>query len=228
MDGSTADLLAQLTRDLDSENEPARVLQRIVQVAVVEVDGTDYAGIMLLERGELKTPAATNDLVRVIDQDQHDAGEGPCMQAAMDHVEIVRADDLREDPRWPKFAERALAHGVGSMLSYQLYAREDNIGALNLYAEKARAFDDEAAHVGALLATHAAVALAATRTEANLRNALQSRDMIGQAKGILMERFKIDQAAAFELLVAVSQHTHRKLRDIADDLTSTGQLPSFG
>jgi GAF domain-containing protein len=219
--------LAQLARDLDSENDPARLLQRIVEVAVDEVDGADFAGIMLLERGELTTPAATSETVRLIDQDQHDAHEGPCMQAAIDKIEIVRVNDLRNDPRWPKFTERALAHGIASMLSYQLYARDDNLGALNLYAVQPSAFDDESAHVGSLLATHAAVALASTRTEANLRNALQSRDMIGQAKGILMERFKIDQAAAFELLVAISQHTHRKLRDIAEDLTSTGELPSF-
>jgi GAF domain-containing protein len=149
------------------------------------------------------------------------------LQAAIDKIEVVRVDDLRTDPRWPRFGQRAVAHGVASMMSFQLYARDDNLGALNLYALEPHAFDDEAAHVGALLATHAAVALASTQTEANLRTALLSRDMIGQAKGILMERFKIDQSAAFELLVAVSQHTHRKLRDIAEDLTSTGELPDF-
>ena len=228
MDGSTADLLAQLARDLDSEIDPGRLLQRIVEAALVEVDGTDFAGIMLLEHGQLTTPAATSDTVRLVDQDQQLTNEGPCIHAAMEKVELVRVDDLRSDPRWPKFAARALEHGVVGMLSFQLYARDVSIGALNLYAAEPDAFDEDAAHVGTLLATHAAVALASTRAEANLRNALQSRDMIGQAKGILMERFKIDQAAAFELLVAVSQHTHRKLRDIAEDLTATGELPNFG
>lgn len=227
MDRSTADLLAQLARDLDSESDPARVLQRIVEVAVAEVEGTDCAGIMLLEHGELTTPAATNEKVRLIDKDQYESHEGPCLQAAIDKTEIVRVDDLRGDPRWPTFAQRALAHGVAGMLSFQLYARDNNLGALNLYAAEPDAFNDEAAHVGVLLATHAAVALASTRTEANLRNALLSRDMIGRAKGILMERFKVNQAAAFELLVAVSQHSHRKLREVAEDLTSTGELPDF-
>jgi GAF domain-containing protein len=228
MDMSTADLFAHLARDLDGESDPGQLLQRIVEVAAAEVDGTDWAGIMLLEHGQVTTPAATDGKVRLIDRDQHETREGPCLQAALEKIEMVRVDDLRHDTRWPVFAQRALAHGVAGMLSFQLYAREDNFGALNLYASEPGAFDDDAAHVGALLATHAAVALASTRSEANLRTALQSRDMIGQAKGILMERFKIDQAAAFELLVAVSQHTHRKLRDIAEDLTTTGQLPGLG
>lgn len=224
---STADLLAHLARDLDSEIEPARMLQRIVEAAVCDVDGADHAGIMLLQHGALTTPAATDDRVRLIDEEQYDAREGPCLQAAIDRTEIVRVDDLASDSRWPTFAERAVGHGVASMLSFQLYARDNNLGALNLYANKPAAFDDESAHIGALLATHAALALAATRTEANLRNALQTRDMIGQAKGILMERFKIDQGPAFELLVAISQHSHRKLRGIAGDLTSTGPIPDF-
>jgi GAF domain-containing protein len=227
MDGSTADLFARLARDLDSESDPVRVLQRVVEAAVSDVDGTDFAGIMLLEHQQLTTPAATSDMVRLIDNDQYETRQGPCIQAAMDKTEVVRVDDLRTDDRWPEFAQRAIAHGVACMLSFQLYAGDDNLGALNLYAVEPGAFDDEAAHIGALLATHAAVALATTRKEANLRSALLSRDMIGQAKGILMERFKIDQASAFELLVAVSQHTHRKLRDIAEELTSTGELPDF-
>jgi GAF domain-containing protein len=227
MDMSTADLLAHLARDLDSESDPAALLQRIVDVAAAEVDGTDCAGVMLLEHGQVSTPAATSGKVRLVDRDQHEAHEGPCLQAALDNIEMIRADDLSNDARWPLFAEKALAHGVASMLSFQLYVRDDNFGALNLYASEPHAFSDDSVHLGALLATHAALALASTRTESNLRTALQSRDMIGQAKGILMERFKIDQGAAFELLVAVSQHTHRKLREIAEDLTTTGQLPGL-
>jgi GAF domain-containing protein len=227
MDMSTADLLAHLARDLDNESDPTALLQRIVDVAAAEVDGTDCAGVMLLEHGQVSTPAATSGKVRLVDRDQHEAHEGPCLQAALDNIEMIRADDLSNDARWPLFAEKALAHGVASMLSFQLYVRDDNFGALNLYASEPHAFSDDSVHLGALLATHAALALASTRTESNLRTALQSRDMIGQAKGILMERFKIDQGAAFELLVAVSQHTHRKLREIAEDLTTTGQLPGL-
>ena len=227
MTGSTADLLAQLARELDSEPDGARLLQRIVEAAAVEVDGADCAGIMVMHHGGFSTPAATNELVRLIDRDQYETQEGPCLQAVREKAGFVRVDDLRSERRWPSFVARALGHGVGSMLSFQLCAREDNIGALSLYAVEAHAFDDDAAHVGALLATHAAVALAASRKETNLRNAVLSRDLIGQAKGILMERFKIDQGVAFELLVAVSQHSHCKLRDIAEQLTSTGELPNF-
>jgi hypothetical protein len=112
------------------------------------------------------------------------------------------------------------------MLSFQLYVEGDNLGALNLYSRRPNAFDDESEHVGLLFASHAAIAFSDARKVEQLQHGLITRDLIGQAKGILMERFKITSAQAFTLLVRVSQHTNRKLRDVAKELANTGQLPA--
>lgn len=194
----------------------------MVDAAVAEVPGAEHAGVTILDHDSVSTPVATSEVVAVIDRAQYETGQGPCVHAAVDGV--VRSDDLDNEPRWPRFAPHAVEMGIRSMLSFHLYARNDTIGALNIYARAADAFNESSVHMGTLLATHAAVALTQTKKEANLRIALESRDVIGQAKGILMERFKIDNAAAFDLLIAVSQHTHRKLRDIAEDLATTGSL----
>jgi AmiR/NasT family two-component response regulator len=105
------------------------------------------------------------------------------------------------------------------MLSFQLYVEGDNLGALNLYARTAGAFTDDSEHVGLLVAAHAAVAYSGAQTEAQLRRAIGSRDLIGQAKGILMERFDVDADRAFAILVAFSQDSHVKLHEVADRLT---------
>ena len=136
-------------------------------------------------------------------------------------------NDLAADQRWPAFGAIAAAHGVNSMISFKLFDADGTVGALNLYSSKPYAFGAEAEETGALLAAHAAVVLAASRKQANLAVALESRDVIGQAKGILMERYKLDDRAAFATLIAISQHTQRKLRDIADELRRTGEVPAY-
>jgi AmiR/NasT family two-component response regulator len=98
------------------------------------------------------------------------------------------------------------------------------MGALDVYGGKINAFDSDAENTGLLLASHAAIAMAGSRDITNLRVGLENRDIIGQAKGILMERYKISSQEAFDLLVMASQSTHRKLREIADELAATGEL----
>lgn len=222
------DLLADLARRLAVEGDRDAVLTRVLEAALVQVGGAEHAGITVLSREGASTPLATDDLVRDVDKHQYATGEGPCLTAVSDGEPVVRVDDLRTDPRWPKFSAAIADFGVRSMLSFQLYTGGDRgvetIGALNIYAPLPHAFDEESVHTGTLLATHAAVAAAAAVTSSNLRIALQSRDTIGQAKGILMERFKITSEQAFDLLVAASAHTNRKLRDVAERLTTTGEL----
>jgi hypothetical protein len=137
----------------------------------------------------------------------------------------LRSDDLRTDDRWPKWAAVAVENGVLSVLSFQLFVERDSMGALDVYGAEPGAFDRDAENTGLLLASHAAVAMAGMRKVENLRIAVDSRDVIGQGKGILMERYKIPAGEAFDLLVLVSQRTHRKLRDVAEALTTTGELP---
>lgn len=112
------------------------------------------------------------------------------------------------------------------MLAFQLYVEGDNLGALNLYAGTAGAFDDESEHVGLLFAAHAAIAYAGVRTQFQLQRAIATRELIGQACGILMERYKLSADRAFAVLVRTSQTGNVKLRDVADQLIHTGELPA--
>ena len=220
---ATAVRFAQLARALHRSGDLTQVMQRIVDTAVAEVPGAAFAGLTVLGRRRATTPAFSDGLAQQVDELQYQTGEGPCLDAAA-QVTAVRVDDLAAEARWPQFTVRALELGVRSVLSFQLSVDAGSIGSLNLYASKAHAFPAQAEDAGLPLAAHAAVAIAARRAEANLRVALESRDVIGQAKGILMERFRLSADEAFELLVAASQQAHVKLRTVAERLTLTGEI----
>ena len=225
--GSPPQSLSDAIRRITAEPDEEVGLRRVVAVALQEIDAADYAGVTVLTKRAVQTHAASDGLVEKIDREQYDAWEGPCVTAAVENLTVVHADDLRHDERWPTFGPRAAALNVNSMLCFKLFHGEASLGALNLYAHAPYAFPDDAANVGALLAAHAAVVMSAARKQANLSVALESRDVIGQAKGILMERYKLDDRQAFDVLIAASQHTHRKLREIADELRTTGELVGF-
>lgn len=215
--------MSEFARSLQANHDPEQLLQHIVDTAVRDIDGADHAGISLLQDGELSTVAPTSDLVARVDRLQYEFLEGPCVQAARAE-QTVRSDDLADDPRWPRFAAGAVEAGVRSMLSVQLFVESNSLGALNTYSRSPGAFDSEDENVALVLAAHAAVAMAAQRKQTNLEIALHTRDVIGQAKGVLMERYKIDQRQAFQLLILSSQQTHLKLRDVAEQLTTSGEL----
>jgi GAF domain-containing protein len=162
-------------------------------------------------------------LPRAVDKAQYDTGEGPCLDALYE-CRTVRLPDLDAEPRWPKFAAQAREVGLASMLAMQLYVHDEDLGALNLHSTHRDAFGDESEQIGLLFAAHAAVALAGAQNEEHLYTALSHRDVIGQAKGILMERYKIDAQDAFRLLVVASQNTNIKLYDVAEYLVRTGAL----
>lgn len=216
---------SEIARTLQAEQSLDATLQRIVESAVGNIDGADYAGITLVTGGGVvSTPASTDDVVVRIDRIQYETREGPCLSAISDES-TVRANDLRDDTRWPKFSRRAVELGVRSMLAFQLYVRERDLGALNLYSNSADMFTDADEDTGLLFATHAAIALVGAQHEHHLRGAQANADLIGQAKGILMERHKITADSAFHLLARVSQNTNRRLADIAFAVTSTGEEP---
>lgn len=222
-ESSIARQLSEMARSLQAEPNSDDVVQAIVTAAVDNVPGAEYAGITLVSsRGDLSTPAATDELVREIDRLQYRTSQGPCLSSAREHV-TVRADDLRTDSRWPEFASQAAATGILSMLCVQLFVREGSLGALNMYSRSANSFGTDSEDIGLLLAAHAAVAMVGVERESNLRTALGSRDTIGQAKGILMERHKIGANAAFQLLIRASQESNRKLSAIAEMVSTTGQ-----
>jgi transcriptional regulator with GAF, ATPase, and Fis domain len=143
--------------------------------AVHTVPGAQYAGITVVQaRQAVNTRAATDELVRKIDEAQYETGQGPCLDAAY-QMRTVRLSDMTTEQRWPEFTGRASDMGIGSMLSFQLYVTQDNLGALNLYSTHADAFHDESEDVGLLFAAHAAVAMAGARQHEQLERALSMR-----------------------------------------------------
>jgi transcriptional regulator with GAF, ATPase, and Fis domain len=219
-----AQLLSELARNLYQEGTVHDTLMGIVRAAVGNVPGAQFAGISVVEaRHRVNTQAWTGEVVKACDRAQYETGQGPCLDSVYEQ-QTVRLPDMRTEQRWPKFTRRAADYGIRSMLSLQLYVSGDNLGALNLYSKVPDAFNDESEHVGLLLASHAAVAMASAQREEHLIHAMETRDLIGQAKGILMERYKLTGDQAFSLLIRASQNTNIKLRDIADRLTATGEL----
>ena len=216
--------LSDLARGLQRSDDPHRTLADIVQAAVRLIPGVDEASISaVLRRREVTSQAPTGGLAAAVDALQSEVGQGPCLDAVYEQ-ETVRVADMATDERWPQFTARAAELGAAGMLSFQLYVEGDNLGALNLYARQAGTFDDESEHIGLLFASHAALAYAAAQKQAGLIRSVATRQLIGQAQGILMERHKVTADQAFALLVQASQHRNTKLRDIADDLVNTGAL----
>ena len=227
-DGPPANLatvLAHMARDLLSQQTVQQTLDRIVAYAVDLVDGCERAGVLAIESGSLRTLAATDDVATASDGIQLELGEGPCLDATLRDERVYRIADMSADARWPGYAPRAYQLGIGSAMGFLLYTRERNLGALNLYSGKRGAFGEHAEHIGWLLASHAAVAFASARSDAQLQQAIVSRQEIGEALGIVMERQKVSEQEAFDLLRRQSQDRNVKLRDLARRLTETGELP---
>lgn len=219
--------LAAAIRAISVDPDESVAFQHVVDVALREIAGSELGGVSELTKNGIRTRLASEPQVEQVDRVQYEAREGPCLTAAVAGMPVVVCEDLASDDRWPAFGQGAADLGIRSVISFKLFDAQETIGALNLYARKPHAFAADAEDVGSLLAAHAAVVMTASRKQANLNVALQTRDVIGQAKGILMERYKIDDRQAFSMLIAVSQHTHRKLRDVADRLRRTGEIPGL-
>jgi ANTAR domain/GAF domain len=207
-------------------------LQLIVDLAERAVDGCGAAGILVDDNGTVVTAAASSALVVVVDRLQIEAGEGPCLDASVEGSTFY-ASDLMDDPRWPTFGPSAVAAGIRSVLAYSL--SENRPSALNLYARLPAAFGATDRAQGLLFATLARLALDSAEERAfeerrslNLTEALRTRELIGQAQGILMERERITGDQAFEVLRRASQHMNVKLREVAQTLIETGRSPDTG
>lgn len=204
-------------------------LQRIVDLAASSIDGCDLAGILVIDEDDhAHTVAATEAIVTRLDEAQIDSDEGPCLDAARSGATFY-ATDLLDDERWPTFAVVASEHGIRSVLAYSLSAHQ--LGALNLYARLPAAFGVTDRAQGTLFSTLARLALDSAQDRAagedlaeNLGEALKTREVIGQAQGILMEREQITPEQAFDILRRASQRMNRKLRDVARDMVQRAPL----
>lgn len=213
--------MAELARSTAAPSTLKQILDGVTAATVELIPGADLAGVLLVKKGgEFESLAETDSLVAKLDRLQHDFGEGPCAQAALQHT-IVRSDDLRSESRWPQYAPAAVELGVLSGLSFKLYTADRTAGALNVFSRRADAWDTDAETTGAILAAHAATAILAQRQEEQLQSALLTRDRIGQAKGIIMQSYDVDDVQAFDMLRRISQESQTKLADIAQRVIDT-------
>jgi transcriptional regulator with GAF, ATPase, and Fis domain len=223
--GGSADAFAEMARALLAEDDVQHTLQKICDLAVETIDGCDHAGISFLKGRTVETPAASDDVPRQVDVIQYEVDEGPCLDAIREH-EVFETGDLGREQRWPHFAARAQQEtGITSMLCFRLFIEGDTLGALNLQSKAADAFTEESRTVGLVFAAHAAVALSTAMHDEQMEEALQSRDLIGQAKGMLMAREGVSADEAFDMLRRASQRLNVKLRDVAQSMVE-GRPPS--
>lgn len=215
--------LDAVARELGKARDVDSVLQLIVHAARTSLDGVDEAGISVAHRdGSVETRVWTGNLVTDLDELQYELGEGPCLDALDPATaqDVVRVDNARFEQRWPRYIPTALDHGLRAQLGLRLYAEDKTVGGLNLYSTSVDSISPETELMAELFATHAALALGRVRTETQLTTAMSSRELIGQATGIVMARYELDAQSAFSYLLRLSQDGNIRLRDLAERLVS--------
>jgi GAF domain-containing protein len=223
MTDSNSTIVAQLTELIASLNrkgtETKAGLRELIDSGTQHVAGSQYAGITLAEKGKAVTNVvATHRYPVVLDVIQNEYGEGPCVAAAWQH-HVMHVEDLAVDRRWPRYRQYALANTpIRSILLFELFVDHGTTAALNFFAHHPYTFTDESIELGHIFATHVALAWSMMRRHDQFRSALASRDIIGQAKGVIMERFNLDAVEAFDLLARLSQQSNTKLFDVARSL----------
>ena len=209
------------------------LLQTVAELAMTVMPGNPDASVSLMVKGRPTTVVSTGDLAVDLDETQYERGHAPCLHAARTG-ELIEIADTRADSRWRDYTELAAQHGNLSSLSVPLAidAEEQVSGALNLYARKPNAFDEDSRSAASAFGPYAAVAASnlyayqrARDMADNLQTALESRAVIDQAKGVLIERYKLTPDQAFQLLARASMNANRKVRDMADHLVHTGEFP---
>jgi GAF domain-containing protein len=215
------DLAAALAHAAARVNQPASLdetLDAIVRVARDSMPGVDHAGITLSRSdGRLETAAATDDLVLQLDAAQYEVREGPCVTAIeADHGDVVVLEHAARSESWPAYVERAVPLGLRSAAAVRLFAQDRTVGVLNLYSLAADTVDPETRTLAELFAIHAAYAYGHRRQVSHLERAMETRELIANAVGMVMERFGLDRDRAFEYLVRVSASSQLKLRVVAE------------
>jgi GAF domain-containing protein len=207
-----------------SEQTYENTLQHVVDIARDCVLGCSMAGMTLLDRTGPATAVATSRAAARVDAIQYRVNGGPCLDAYRRQV-IVRIESTEDDDRWPEFCQGAVNEGVLSTLSFPLIVQGDGLGALNLYSDRRNGFDDIDERTGTVFALHASTTLANVRAfwqndalRHNLEQALETRGVIDQAKGILMSQQNISADEAFEVLKRASQRANRKVHDLAQEI----------
>jgi transcriptional regulator with GAF, ATPase, and Fis domain len=211
-----AKTFGEIARILIAEADPPATLRRIVVLAVATIDNCEHAGISVVEGRVVTSPAWSDEVPAILDRLQSETGEGPCIDAIRQH-QIFQTGRLSEERRWPIFTPRARAESnVESVLALRLFAEETTMGALNLYSTRRDAFEDRDVAVATVFAAHAAVAWSTSQTIQNLKGGLATRQLIGQAVGLLMVRQNMTEPDALDALKRASQRLNVKLREVAN------------
>lgn len=223
----SAALLAQMGSVLLSLETIDTTVELVTTLAAATIAGTTGAGVTLIRPEGRRSVAPSDPLVERADALQYELDTGPCITAWREQT-TVRIDDVSTEQRWPQWCASASEVGVRSTLSVPLVVADTALGAIKVYSTERAAFDTAAEHVLELFARQAAILLANTltladarRTNTQLAAALQNRDVIGQAKGILLARGAVDDRTAFAMLVTASQRANTKLHDVARQLVGS-------
>lgn len=218
---------AELGRIRFDDTDLEGVLLRVATLAKQTVPGAADVSVTLVRGQKAHTAAFTGHRALTLDETQYEQGFGPCLDVAQSSGTVLVADMVAET-RWPQFTRHALEAGVHSSLSLALPVQEDVVGALNMYATKPHSFTDESVELARTFASYAAVAVAnahlydsSSTLAQNMQQAMESRAVIEQAKGIIMGREGCDASHAFSLLTKVSQASNRKLRDVAAEVVAS-------
>ncbi|MGW6278523.1 GAF and ANTAR domain-containing protein [Kribbella sp. NPDC055071] len=217
-----ADTFAQLALELHDADTMQETVEAVVQFAL-QAEACVYAGVALTLRGQREIAAVTDPLVAELYQLQFDSGEGPLLEALTEGT-VVEVPDVEAETRWTAWAHLVATHDVRSVLHVPMWAREELLGVLSLYHREPNAFTADDVAIAHILARHASVAVASARADETMAAAIDARKLIGQAMGILMERYDLDDTRAFEMLRRYSQSTNTKLRDVAQELVDTRKL----
>lgn len=221
---------ALVTAAFTGENpDPTATVEALVAGLVHEVPGARWASITQPHgTNRFQTVAASDDVARRVDEAQYELGDGPCLRAV--HGAAVVASEATLSALWPELSGRMVTDTPArSVLSLPL-GSAPHVGSLNIYSDRSDGFEQSAVAAAARLAVVCGLALAAVhqqRRADNLAAALQSSRRIGAATGIVMAMHRCPYDEAFEMLRNVSQRTHRKLRDVADEVLFTGALPDL-
>ncbi|MGN6722992.1 MAG: GAF and ANTAR domain-containing protein [Marmoricola sp.] len=216
--------LHEIALGIHAESSLEDTVERVLSAALSALQCSYAALILVGKRGRLELVTATDPVIERLDATQRRLGAGPDIDIVNDRIG-VRVDDTRAEERWPAWAEEAAAIGVRSMVGTRLYTTDATVGTLNLYDRRANYFDGDDVAVAQVLARHAAIALTRSRQVGNLWDAIDARKRIGQAQGLLMERYGLREDQAFQVLVRYSQEQNVKLRAVAEELVRSRALP---
>jgi hypothetical protein len=220
------DQITQALSSMVSQADTSDTLESIVELVTDTIENCHYAGVSLVHKDRIDTPAATDELLRRVDELQYSINEGPCL-AAIREGHTVTSDDLAHDPRWPKWGPLiARELGIHASMSFRLFTTESHsLGALNAYSLAPYGFDHGDVLHGQTIAAHAGVALAARLKQNVMIDEVHNWKMIGQATGVLMERLHLDAESASELLRQSAQDNNVELPQVARHVVETRQLP---